>query len=98
VTQLCWNADRQLFSDTPKGIAFSQHANILALLTELAPAAAPHIMLSAGKEIPTYQQTLLNKVLSDNSLTQVSEYFRFYLIQALYHTGRADLYVDQLKV
>ncbi|MFK8164623.1 MAG: alpha-L-rhamnosidase C-terminal domain-containing protein, partial [Lewinella sp.] len=98
VTRLCWNADREIFSDTPKGKSFSQHANILALLTDLAPAAAPHIMLSGSEGVPTYQQALLNKVLSDKSLTQVSEYFRFYLIQALYHTGRADLYVDQLKV
>lgn len=98
VTQLCWNAKREIFSDTPKGVAFSQHANILALLTDLAPAAAPEIMKRGSQGILDFHQTLLDKVLTDQTLTQVSEYFRFYLIQALYHTGRADLYVDQLKV
>jgi hypothetical protein len=98
VTRLCWNAKREIFSDTPKGKSFSQHANVLALLTDLAPAAAPQIMLSGSEGIQAYRQDLLGKILSDASLTQVSEYFRFYLIQALYHTGRADLYVDQLKI
>ncbi|MEO0734307.1 MAG: alpha-L-rhamnosidase, partial [Bacteroidota bacterium] len=44
VRDLCWQAERGLFSDTPKGEVFSQHANILALLTDLAPAAAPEIL------------------------------------------------------
>jgi hypothetical protein len=98
VTQLCWNGQKEIFSDTPSGAAFSQHANILALLTDLAPAAAPEIMKYGSEGIPSFRQNLLDKVLTDQSLTQVSEYFRFYLIQALFHTGRADLYVDQLKV
>lgn len=98
VTQLCWKADRELFSDTPRGKAFSQHANILALLTDLAPAAAPPIMLSGSKGIPVFQNQLLGKILRDTSLIQVSEYFRFYLVQAMYHTGNAHLYADQLKI
>jgi hypothetical protein len=81
VRKLCWNAERQLYSDTPAGTSFSQHANILAILTDIAPATAPK---------------LLEKVLIDGSLTQVTQYFRFYLIQALYHTGRGDLYPEEL--
>jgi hypothetical protein len=55
-------------------------------------------MLSENEGMQTYQQGLLNKVLSDKSLTQVSEYFRFYLIQAMYHTGNANMYPGQLKI
>lgn len=98
VTQLCWKADRELFSDTPRGKAFSQHANILALLTNLAPAAAPEIMIAGSEGIPTFRNQLLGKILQDSSLIQVSEYFRFYLVQALYHTGNAHRYLDQLEV
>lgn len=83
ISQHCWDADRGLFSDTPAGEAFSQHANILAILTDIAPASA------AG---------ILNKVLEDKSLIQVSEYFRFYLIQAMHRLGRGDLYPEQLKI
>ncbi len=98
VTRLCWKGDRELFSDTPKGKSFSQHANIMALLTDLAPAAAPTIMLSGSEGIRTYQQALLNKILTDESLTQVSEYFRFFLVQSMYHTDNAGLYEDQLEI
>lgn len=83
VKEHCWNADRGLFMDTPAGKAYSQHANILAILEDIAPAASPEI---------------LEKVLDDERLTQVSEYFRFYLIQALYHTGNADRYPEQLAI
>jgi len=55
----------------------------LAILNDLAPAAAP---------------VILDKVLEDEGLTQISEYFRFYLIQAMDHLGRGDLYPEQLKV
>ncbi|MEM9930135.1 MAG: alpha-L-rhamnosidase [Bacteroidota bacterium] len=98
VTQLCWKADRGLFSDTPKGKAFSQHANILALLTNLVPASAPEIMTFGSEGIPKFNNRLLDRILADESLTQLSEYFRFYLVQAMYHTGNAHLYLDQLKI
>lgn len=87
IHQHCWNADRGLYSDTPKGESFSQHANILAILNDLAPAP---IAIGAPE--------ILDKVLEDESLTQISEYFRFYLIQAMDHLGRGDLYPEQLKV
>jgi alpha-L-rhamnosidase len=83
VKEHCWNAERGLIMDTPAGKEYSQHANILAILEDIAPARAPEV---------------LEKVLTDESLTQVSEYFRFYLIQALYHTGNAHRYPDQLAI
>jgi alpha-L-rhamnosidase len=65
----CWDAGRGLLADTPEKKAFSQHGNILAVLTDALP-----------KED---QPELLNKVLGDKSITQTTLYFRFYLLEAL---------------
>ncbi|MBC6995842.1 family 78 glycoside hydrolase catalytic domain [Neolewinella lacunae] len=94
VSQHCWNAERRLFSDTPAGTTYSQHANILALLTDLAPAPAPQTPTS----LQNFQEALLEKTLTSPGLAQVSEYFRFYLIQALYHTGNGHRYPEQLDI
>ncbi|WP_173021479.1 family 78 glycoside hydrolase catalytic domain [Lewinella sp. W8] len=83
IKEHCWNAERGLMMDTPGGKAYSQHANILAILEDIAPASS---------------QKMLERVLTDESLTQVSEYFRFYLIQALYHTDNAYRYPEQLAI
>lgn len=98
VSKLCWNAQREMFSDTPKGVAFSQHANIMALLTDLVPAAAPEIMKRGSEGLPAFRDRMLGEILTDEALTPVSEYFRFFLVQAMYHTGNAHLYQDQLKI
>ena len=94
----CWQPGRGLFSDTPAGRSYSQHANILALLTGIAPATAPEELRTNPNWRYAWNREVLEKVLTDTTLTQVSEYFRFYLIQALYATGTAHLYPDQLKV
>lgn len=67
--QLCWDADRGLFADNPSKTTFSQHANILAVLTDAIPQDE--------------QQELLFKTISDKSITQTTLYFRFYLLEAL---------------
>lgn len=41
----CWVADRGLFADTPAKDRFSQHANILAVLYDLVPAADQQAVL-----------------------------------------------------
>ncbi|MEM9261496.1 MAG: alpha-L-rhamnosidase, partial [Bacteroidota bacterium] len=85
IVEHCWDQEKLLFSDTPKGKSYSQHANILAILNSY-----PLFMPAENRTISP--QELLDKVLTDESLIQVSEYFRFYLIQAMYGIGRADLY------
>ena len=69
-------------ADTPARMRFSQHANLLAVLTDAVPAAE--------------QQNVIRTVLSDQTLTQCSYYFRFYLFQALKKAGLGDDYLDQL--
>ncbi len=78
-----WSEERGLFADTPAKESFSQHANILAILTDA---------------IPDYQQPeLMENILRDASLTQATFYFRFYLNRALVKTGMGDRFIQELK-
>ncbi len=52
-----WDAARGLFRDTPKGNTYSQQANVMAVLTDAVP--------------PADQAALMERVLSDATLTQV---------------------------
>jgi len=64
--------------DVYKSGLFSQHTNILGLLTETFPEDD--------------QAMVMEKVLSDSSLISTTIYFRFYLFQAMKKTGMADGY------
>jgi alpha-L-rhamnosidase len=77
-----WNEDRQLMADTPHHDSFSQHANILAVLTNLIPE--------------NEQAALMHRILEDNELVQVTYYFRFYLTRAMNKAGLADEYLEHL--
>lgn len=78
-----FDEDRGLFADTHLKESFSQHGNILAILTDA---------------IPDYQQpALMEKILLDSSLTQATFYFRFYLNRALVKTNMHDQYVRELQ-
>ncbi|WP_332369037.1 alpha-L-rhamnosidase C-terminal domain-containing protein [Spirosoma telluris] len=79
----CWDASRSLVADTPDKNSFSQHANILAVLTNAVPVEQ--------------QGPLLQKTMADTSLTQATFYFKFYLFEALKKTGLGDQFIAQLK-
>jgi alpha-L-rhamnosidase len=83
VRTLCWDERRGLYADTPEKNSFSQHTNILAVLTGTAPTAN--------------QSRILERTLADTSLAQCTMYFKFYLFRALKKAGLADLYLDQLS-
>jgi alpha-L-rhamnosidase len=80
----CYDSQKKLFAETPDKKVFSQHTNILAVLTDLIPNAQ--------------QQELLKQVLADKSLIQCSIYFKFYLMRALQKAGLGNLYISQLKL
>ncbi len=86
--RLCWDANRGLLADTPAKASFSQHANILAVLTDALPIYPP-----GGK---AQQLVLLQKIMADKSITQTTLYFRFYLLEALKKTGMGDEFLPQL--
>ncbi len=79
----CWNTSRRLFADTPEQKSFSQHANIFAVL--------------AGAVSGADARDLIQRVEADQSLTQATYYFRFYLHRAMKHAGLGDHYVRMLQ-
>ena len=84
----CWDEKRQLLADTPEKTAFSQQANILAVLYDVVPAAA--------------QTELIERIFTiqpghdEGDVLAATYYFRFYLARALDHAGMADRYLDSL--
>jgi len=82
VRKTCWDPARHLIADTPARKNFSQHANILAVLTDAIPQAD--------------QKHVMETVLHDPSLSQCSYYFRFYLFRAMKKAGLGDDYLKQL--
>jgi len=77
-----WDSNREEFADTPDKKTFSQHANVLAILTGVVEGDGA--------------RKLMEKTLSDKSLTQATIYFKYYLHQALVKAGVGDRYVDLL--
>ena len=82
VRALYWDGGRRLFADTPAHRQFSQHANVLAVLSGV----------SSGDEA----RGLVTRIIGDTSLTQCSYYFRHYLHQAVNVVGEGDRYLGLL--
>ncbi len=82
VRTAAWDAAKGLVADTSAKTTFSQHANALAVLADVVPAAE--------------QKALMQKTLDDESLTQATYYFKFYLFRALAKADLAERYLDQL--
>jgi hypothetical protein len=80
--KLCWNSDKKLLADTPEKYSYSQHANILAVLTN---------MFNLQKN-----KTLFEKILNDESLTQTTLYFKFYLVEAMKEAELTDDYLNNI--
>ena len=79
---LYWDAGRRLYADTPRKANWSQHANVLAVLSGVAPA--------------NMAADLTVRVLKDTTLAPCSLYFRHYLYTALNRTGEGDRYLPEL--
>ncbi len=79
----CYDTRRQLFSDTPGKRFFSQHVNVLAILTDAIPAIN--------------QRALMERTLADTSLIPSETYFQFYNAQALQKTGLGNRYLPGLQ-
>ena len=69
-------------ADTPEKKSYSQHASIFAILS--------------GTVSETETKQVMDKILNDQSITQATFYYRFYLNRAMVQAGMADLYYSQL--
>lgn len=83
VWNLCWDSNRQLLSDDINRTSYSQHANIMGILSDAVPVEM--------------QKDLFNRINNDTSLIQATFYYRFYLSRAMLKTGQSDQYISMLK-
>jgi hypothetical protein len=83
VMERCWDQSRMLISDTPAKETFSQHANIMGVLTDAIPM--------------TDQAVVLEKIRTDEAVVATTFYYRFYLMQALFKTGLGNDYLQELQ-
>ena len=79
----CWDEDRQLLKDDLNGTSYSQHANILGILSDAVPKAK--------------QQDLFKRLNTAPSLIQATLYYRFYMFRALKKVNMGDSYISMLK-
>jgi hypothetical protein len=82
VRMRAWDGARRLFRDAPDTSTFSQQTNVLAILVDAVPASE--------------QRRVMQRVLSDTTLTRASYYFGYYLLEALRKAGLGERYVEQL--
>lgn len=82
VVEKCFDAEKGLIAETPDKNEFSQHTNIMAILTD------------TYKE--EEQAEVMTKILADTTLFQATIYFKFYLFRALQKVGLGDQYFDLL--
>lgn len=82
--RLCWDERRQLLGDTPEKDVFTQHANVLGILTDAIPAHD--------------QQEVMKKVLSDTTLVQAFLFFHFWIYQAMDKCGMGNEFLQNIKL
>jgi hypothetical protein len=81
--RLCWDTGRRMLADTYRKQTFSQHANVLGILTDAIPAGE--------------QGDLLQRIIDDKKLTPCTYYFSFYLFEALKKVRKGDLFLAMLQ-
>lgn len=86
--QKCWNPSRGLLADNPDQRVFTQQANILAVLYDVAPKDRHQEILR--------QMAAIEPGKNPDGILSASYYFRFYLARALEHAGLADEYLKSL--
>lgn len=80
--RLCFDKEKNLFADSPEYKTYSQHANIMGVLS----GAVPDEM----------QKKVVQNTLSDTTLLQAGFQYKFYLTRALIKADMADKYYDSL--
>jgi hypothetical protein len=83
VFEKCFDSNKGLIADSPEKNTFSQHANILAILTNTFPKT-------------TDKAKIISAILNDKDLAQCTLYFKFYLFEALQKAGQADQFIASL--
>lgn len=77
-----FNTKKGLFADTPEQKSYSQHANILAVITDTAPLEK--------------QSDIFKNIISDPRISKTNIYFTFYLHRAAQKSGNGDFFLSNL--
>jgi alpha-L-rhamnosidase len=83
VFEKCFDSNKGLIADSREKNTFSQHANVLAILTNTFPETAD-------------KAKIINMLLNDKELAQCTLYFKYYLFEALEKAGQADQFTASL--
>lgn len=78
----CFDFKRHEMADNREKTAYSQHASILGILTDAIPVGD--------------QKEVMEEILKDKNLSQVTFYYRFYLTRAMVKAGLGDDYYATL--
>ena len=90
-----WDSVHGLYADTPAKNSWSQEANILAVIDDVAPRSQQQeILRRLLASTPNGSVTLDGKTVPP--MDEPTYYFRFYLSRALEHAGMGDLYLSHL--
>jgi hypothetical protein len=82
VLKNCYDKQKKLIADSPEKGNFSQHANVLAILTN-----------TLQKESMV---DVINKILNEKDIARCSFYFSFYLTEAIEKAGLSEQYPDMI--
>ncbi len=82
VYDLCFDQSKGLFAETPEKKMFTQHTNIMAILSDTLDEKIRH--------------NVMHKILDDENIVEATLFFKFYLFRALQKTGMGDEYLNQL--
>lgn len=80
----CFDSGKGLIADSPEKSTFSQHANVLAILTNTFPET-------------TDKAKIISSILNDKDLAQCTLYFKFYLFEALEKAGQSQQFITALS-
>lgn len=98
VVDHCWFPAKQLFSDTPAGVSFSEQANIMGLLYAELPKKELKKLTARGGHYTIAAQRSLDEEATEFSFPSASLYFRFFNIQILQKHGWQEDYLTELEV
>jgi hypothetical protein len=79
-----WDADKKMFADNEDKEFYSQHANVLAILT--------------GTTTGNDAKDLFGRIADAPGMAQAFIYFKYYLNQAMVKVGLGDEYLDHLDI
>lgn len=84
IVEKFWCEKRGLLSDTPAMRHFSEHAQALAIIGDVLP--------------PEKREVAFGHLVEDKDLTRCTVYFSYYLFDAYFKMGRADLFLKRLDL